>query len=223
MPLEAYMDLVPAQPDERGNARRCLKLEASGSLASGEIANVTIHNASTSGLLLETELPLGEREALLVDLPQAGTVLARTVWSSGKLIGCKFDKEIKPSVLSALELKSNAPFSVALGLSTSDRGEAAASFGKRIEQLRKTRGLTLADVAAELGVSKPTVWAWEKGKARPIEDRIPALAEILRVSPSDLVARSMAPNLAEAVLAARKNIAATCGVDLNKVRIMIDL
>ena len=223
MPLEAYMDLVPARSDERGNARRSLKLEASGSLTSGEIANVTIHNASTSGLLLETELSLSEREALMVDLPQAGTVLARIVWCSGKLVGCKFDKEIKPSVLSALELKSDAPLSVDLGLGATDRGEAAASFGKRIEQLRKTRGLTLADVAEELGVSKPTVWAWEKGKARPIEDRIPALAEILQVAPSDLLARSMAPNLAEAVLAARKSIAFACGVDPNKVRIMIDL
>jgi len=109
MPLEAYMDLVPTQPDERGNARRCLKLEATGALSSGEAANVTIHNASTSGLLLETELPLGEREALLVDLPQAGTVLARTVWSSGRLAGCKFDKEINRVILGRLPFKRTLP------------------------------------------------------------------------------------------------------------------
>lgn len=150
-------------------------------------------------------------------------VLARTIWNSGKLFGCRFDEEIKPSVLSALELQSDAPLSVDFGLGRKGRGAAAASFGKRIEQLRKASSLTLADVADRLGVSKPTVWAWEKGKARPIDDRIPALAEVLRVDPADLVARNLAPGLSEAIETARKSIADACGVAPDRVRIMIDL
>lgn len=223
MPFEAHLDLVAAQHDERGEPRRCLKLDTSGMLASGRAANVTIHNASVSGLLLETDLPIGEKEDLLVELPHVGMVLARTVWNSGKLFGCRFTEDIEPSVLSALELRSDAPLSVDFGLGIEGRGKVAASFGKRIEQLRKSRGLTLADVAGELGVSKPTVWAWEKGKARPIDDRIPALAEVLQVNPSELLSRNMAPGLAESIAEARKKVAAACGVDPSRIRIMIDL
>ena len=223
MPVGAHMDLVAVRRDERGKPRRCLKLDTSGVLASGASANVTIHNASQSGLLLETDLPIDQGEDLLVDLPRAGMVLARTVWKSGKLFGCMFEEQIEPSVLSALELQSETPLSVDFGLGVGGRGAAAASFGKRIEQLRKGLGLTLADVADQLGVSKPTVWAWEKGKARPIDERIPALAEVLQVKPSELTDRNMAPGLSEALVDARKQIAAACGVDPDRIRIMIDI
>ena len=47
----------------------------------------------------------------------------------------------------------------------------------RLNHLRRERGMTLAQVASALGVSKPTVWAWEKGKARPLPERIAAIAE----------------------------------------------
>lgn len=223
MPAMAHLDLVAQEPDERGQARRCLRLQTSGELPSGESANVIIHNASISGLLIETALPLSEGEQLLIDLPHAGLVNARAVWRSGQLYGCRFEEEVSQADMSALELRSDAPFSVNLGAGFEGRGKAGASLGKRIEQLRKARGLTLADLADSLGVSKPTVWAWEKGKARPIEERIPALALALDVEPSELAARTMAPALAETTAEARRKIAAACGISEDRVRIMIDL
>jgi len=42
-----------------------------------------------------------------------------------------------------------------------------ASFSALLRLWRYEAGLTLKDVAGAVGVSKPTVWSWEKGKARP--------------------------------------------------------
>lgn len=56
----------------------------------------------------------------------------------------------------------------------------------RINRLRREAGMTRADVALRLGVSKPTVWAREKGKARPLPERMAAIAEALGAAPEDL-------------------------------------
>lgn len=60
------------------------------------------------------------------------------------------------------------------------------TLGTQIRRLRTERDLTLSQVAKHLGVSKPTVWAWEHDKALPICRRIDKLALILGVKPSEL-------------------------------------
>ena len=102
---------------------------------------------------------------------------ARVVWASGTLYGCRFDEPISPGTLAAAELRSDAGLKL-------ERAHAAPpeSLGSRLQRLRKERGLTLAQLGDRLEVSKPTVWAWEKGKARPIESRVGAIAEVLGVS-----------------------------------------
>jgi transcriptional regulator with XRE-family HTH domain len=62
-----------------------------------------------------------------------------------------------------------------------------ASDGARLEKLRKRVGLTRREVADRIGVKQPTVWAWEKGKARPRAEKLARLAEILRCSVIDIV------------------------------------
>lgn len=50
--------------------------------------------------------------------------------------------------------------------------------------LRTFRGeakLTLAQVAKALGVSNPSVWAWENGKAKPAPERLEAIAKVYQV------------------------------------------
>ena len=94
----------------------------------------------------------------------------------------------------------------------------------RLQRLRKERGLTLAQVAGQLGVSKPTVWAWERGRARPIEERVDALAEALGVTRGELMATgetSLA--LRELLARSREQIAAAFGTRPENVRIMIEL
>ena len=82
-------------------------------------------------------------------------------------------------------------------------------------------GLSLGEIAARLGVSKPTVWAWEHGKSRPVERRLAALADALGVTPSGLEPAPSGPN-AE-LEQSRRKIAAAYGIEPSRVRIMIEL
>ena len=82
-------------------------------------------------------------------------------------------------------------------------------------------GLSLADIANRLGVSKPTVWAWEHGKSRPVEKRLSALAEALGVTPGGLEPAPSGPS--EELERSRRRIAQAYGVEPARVRIMIEL
>ncbi|WFL78951.1 helix-turn-helix domain-containing protein [Altererythrobacter arenosus] len=224
MALKAHLDTTFSTTDDnRGSDRRSLLLATSGSLPSGKDANVTVHNISQSGMLLETSLPLAEGSSILVDLPEAGEVEAKVVWGSGILFGCRFEGELNPAALSAAQLRASAPLPPGVGQSAVGRRLTGEVFGKRIEQMRKRRGLTLAEVAEVLGVSKPTVWAWEKGKARPVAERLPALAQVLGIDEAELVSFREPPGISELLDTSRERIAESYGTTPDKVRIMIEL
>lgn len=221
MAITAHFEDLANDPGASRAARRTLKLDARGERASGDAAEVTVHNASTTGLLLETETPLEEGERIAIDLPQAGPTVARVVWTSGKLHGCQFEDPISAATLSAAQLRSAVENRLDIG----DGPPAAvtASLGVRLQQLRKSRGLTLASLAATLGVSKPTVWAWEHGKARPVESRFPALADALGVERESLVPASGGPVSGELLDRCRTQIGDAAGVSPASVRIFIEL
>jgi transcriptional regulator with XRE-family HTH domain len=61
------------------------------------------------------------------------------------------------------------------------------SFSELLRILRYEAGLTLQQVAIAVGVSKPTVWSWENGKAKPGREKWHAIANALGVPP-DLIA-----------------------------------
>lgn len=225
MAIKAHLDHPASGPNQRGAARRALRLETSGFAASGAEANVTIHNISAAGLLLETGLDLGAGEELTLDLPEAGAVVAAVVWRSERLYGCAFDQALGPAALAAAQLQGFAP-----GVPTHPAMPSAAplqpveALGVRLNRLRREAGLTLADVAAALGVSKPTVWAWEKGKARPLPERLDAIAAALGVAPELLAPGPGAPREIDTVIAdCRQRIAEASGSAPEAVRIMIEL
>lgn len=63
--------------------------------------------------------------------------------------------------------------------------------GQRIEQCRKERGLTLGDIADELGVARSTIQRYEKGSIEKLKMPIlQSIANVLRVNPSWLVGKS---------------------------------
>ncbi|TAD75328.1 MAG: XRE family transcriptional regulator [Sphingomonadales bacterium] len=231
MAIKAHLD-YPAQLGEsqRIAPRRALRLETSvvaGATASTDPANVTIHNISQAGLLLETALTLAKGEQLALDLPEAGAVIATVVWHSERLYGCTFAEAISPAALAAAQLQGFAPGVPTQPLTPArrptDAFAAGDGLGMRLNRLRREAGLTLADVAAVLGVSKPTVWAWEKGKARPLPERLDAIAAALGVAP-ELLAASPVPGEVDAVIAeCRQRISEACGTAPEAVRIMIEL
>ncbi|WP_394730593.1 helix-turn-helix domain-containing protein [Altererythrobacter sp. GH1-8] len=220
MPVKGHLE-DRSEVEGRGAERRELRLETRGVMGSGVEANMTAHNVSSSGMLIETseELAIGER--LTIHLPEAGDVSAEVVWSSDRLFGCRFTQPVSAAVLAASQLRGEALAPLALSGSQNKLGGAA--FGKRLEQLRKGKGMTLSDVAERLGVSKPTVWAWEKGKARPIEDRFPALARVLGIEQDELLGMASPSAAQETLEEARALIAEAFGVTTDKIRVMVEL
>lgn len=234
MAIKAHLDQQPiatlADGSQRSTPRRALRLETSGFFAGAGEANVTIHNISAAGLLLETALLLAEGEQLALDLPEAGAVIATVVWRSEHLYGCAFAVPLGPAALAAAQLQGFAPgvptrtYPAGIAAAAPPAGAATGEgLGTRLNRLRREAGLTLADVANALGVSKPTVWAWEKGKARPLPERLGAIAAALGVAP-ELLAATPAPREIEGVIAdCRARIAEACGTTPEAVRIMIEL
>ena len=222
MALKAHLERGSTQAipeDARQTERRALFLEASGRLPGGLEANVLIHNISPAGLLLETEMVLAAEEKLVLDLPEVGAVRAAIVWHSGVLYGCAFEQKLDQKAMSAMQLRSDP----AIDSFAPVLKAPVESFGVKLNRLRRERGLTLAQVASVLGVSKPTVWAWEKGKARPVPDRIAAIADVLGVAVHELEERfGDAPNDA-LVEECRIRIAAAYGTHPSKVRVMIEV
>ena len=239
MAIKAHLDQPPAASPgadaQRSAPRRALWLETSGFFADagpdGLEANVTIHNISAAGLLLETGLTLAEGEQLALDLPEAGPVIATVVWHSERLYGCAFANPLSNAALAAAQLQGFAPgvptrpqsaMSVP-GAAPQNGAGTGEGLGARLNRLRREAGLTLADVAAALGVSKPTVWAWEKGKARPLPERLEAIAAALGVEPELLAAAPASREIEGLIAECRARIAEACGTSPQAVRIMIEL
>ncbi len=228
MVLKAHLDPIDPSDSKRRQPRRALQLETSGVLPGGLEANVTVHNISAAGLLLETEMPLSEGEKFAIELPEIGRVDAEIVWVSGDLYGCAFEMALGQSALAATQLRADAPQSRSaepgmLQMPPSANGIAIEPFGIKLNRLRRERGMTLAQVADALGVSKPTVWAWEKGKARPVPERLDAIAEALGVSTAELGEAAQTGEVAAVVEECRIRIATVCGTEPQRIRIMIEV
>ena len=210
------------------DARRRLLLETQGTFASGSESGVSVHNLSRTGILLETSVSLEIGEIFELTLPEAGATRARVVWASDRLYGCAFDSALSEAVLSASQLRSAVQGHAGVLPEAPKPAPATAmiggeSLGERIYRLRKLKGLTQGELAARLGVSKPTVWAWEQGRARPIEERMAAIAEVLGVESDDLRPDRFTPGLSDVVSRCRDQIASVVETTPDKVRIMIEL
>ena len=62
------------------------------------------------------------------------------------------------------------------------RPYADCDIGKRIKAIRIRRGLTQADFARMIGVTRPTVISWERGITVPVLYTLRRLAETLGVT-----------------------------------------
>lgn len=225
MVIAAYLGEISEHTGKTRTPRRQLRMKAAGAVVSGEAANVLIHNASATGLLIESDISLKIGEMIEIDLPHAGAVWAKVIWRSANLLGCQFDQPISAAALGAAQLQSAVSQDVSINARQQSALQSpdAEPFGIQIKRLRKERALTLSQVAAKLGVSKPTVWAWEQGKARPIDERIEALAEVLEVPSTELMSGPGTPKLLELIARCKIEIASAVGTSPEKIKVMIDL
>lgn len=99
MALVAKLATYPG--DDRREARSRLWLNVPSDLAGAEITNVIIHDLSRGGLLVQVDALLEVGSEITIEMPEAGSVAARVVWSSGSFFGCQFAEPISESVVSA--------------------------------------------------------------------------------------------------------------------------
>lgn len=225
MPVAAHF-VETTETDRPRAERRRLLLETKGAVGSGTGTQVIVHNFSETGVLLESSVDLDVGEVIDLALPDAPQTRARVIWSSSRLYGCAFETPVPLATLRAAELRSAVQTELGLGPAPTPPGPGSIggeSLGERLYRLRKLRGLTQGELASQLGVSKPTVWAWEQGRARPIEERVEAIAEALGVEVADLRPSRSVPGLSELIARCREQIATVVETTPEKVRIMIEL
>ena len=102
MVVQARLAPLPAS-NRRNSPRRTLKLQSTLN-EGGE--DVIIHDMSHTGLLLETDAPLAERQSLDVELPEVGIVRATVVWRSARYVGCRFAQPVSQGAVSAALLRN---------------------------------------------------------------------------------------------------------------------
>src|SRR3546814_15165992 len=90
---------------------------------------------------------------------------------------------------------------------------SAESFGARLQRLRTAQGLTQGQLAVRLGVSEPSISAWELDKARPKAGRVEVLANMLGVEIHELLGLEETENLRDLVPRAQEQIAKAGGDD----------
>ncbi|QDM39910.1 helix-turn-helix transcriptional regulator [Altererythrobacter sp. TH136] len=101
--------------------------------------------------------------------------------------------------------------------------EACLTQGQRIRRARLLAHMSMAEVGAELGVSKVAVWSWEHDQSSPRTDNRQALARLLD-TPIDRLFDSEnapAPDLSSIVADCQQRIARAAGVDHAAVTINI--
>ena len=64
-----------------------------------------------------------------------------------------------------------------------------SGFSERLAALRRERGMTQAELAAELGISKSAVSMYERGNREPELDLLQEMADLFGVSVSSLLGR----------------------------------
>ncbi|MCM0001108.1 MAG: helix-turn-helix transcriptional regulator [Erythrobacter sp.] len=116
--------------------------------------------------------------------------LGVSVETSGHCSDTLSDELQSPLARTAAFPESQPPFgaehqSPQLGLLEYRSGSrySQQSFNALFRSLRYAAGLTLQQVADAVGVSKPTVWAWEHGRAKPSREKVDGIAEALGVAP----------------------------------------
>ncbi|MBJ7500831.1 MAG: helix-turn-helix domain-containing protein [Sphingopyxis sp.] len=221
MPMTVYLNNSPRSAGKGRASRRQLRLPLHGSKATGAEIEALVHNISATGMLVESRTPLEIGEVIEVNLPHSGKTATRVIWTSGTLAGCQFEMPISSATLSAAQLRSV----VGPDAHTNEDSPAPVteSFGVRLQRLRTARELTQGQLAVQLGVSEPSISAWELDKARPKAGRMEALSIALGVEISELLGFDGTENLNELVERAKAQIARAAGVDPAKIKFTIEI
>lgn len=162
----------------RGAPRLYLSLEFSSSTVHDDVPTLLVHNMSRTGMLLEMDAPLSPGEKMMVEVPLLGAVAAEVVWTSGRFVGCRFTPALSRADWSAALLRHPIEPELSPVDGPSDQ-ISREPFADRLARLREERGLSRSQLAERAGVSKPSVWAWETGRAPPRRSNLRQVARAL--------------------------------------------
>ena len=210
MPESADSTLPKRSSENRSADRRKIRLKVQSTSSAGTSSPATISNLSSTGLLLAADVQFMIGEKILIDLPHTGLTAATVVWAGDGLFGCQFSKAISHAALGAAQLQSPVEAQETPRHPTTT--DSNGSLHMRLRRLRKQRGFGVAELAALLAVSKPSIWNWETGKARPKRKNLSALAQALGTSvPELLFGQQSVPKADEHSLQASSSIEAALG------------
>lgn len=238
MAIHAILQPPEGAGTQRTAPRLHLRLETAGEVEKGGQTAVVIHNLSASGLLIETQSPLETGQKIRIDLPETAPVSATVVWQSFPLFGCRFDHLLPRAVISAIQLRNPLPTDfdpVAQPLASPFEHEPLAA---RIFRLRRERGLSRTVLAAQTGLSKPSIWAWETGKSAPRRNSVALLANAFGISERELLTGKSMPapesdtprtlsgvdgkSVQEVIQASKNILSKMTGVAEDQIRIIIE-
>ena len=222
MAMTVYLNEVPRSAGKGRAARRQLRLPLHGSKATGAEIEALVHNISATGMLVESGAQLEIGEVIEVNLPHSGKMATKVIWTSGRLAGCQFDMPISPATLSAAQLRSVTVESEP-DAAENRPASSGESFGTRLLRLRTAKGLTQGQLAARLGVSEPSISAWELDKARPKAGRVEVLANELGVEIHELLGLEETKSLRDLVARAKEQIAKAAGVAPDNIKLTIEI
>jgi len=190
MPIHAMIEKQQVAGTARGALRMQLRFGVPGSADGIPDMVVIIHNMSATGMLIETASDLAIDQRIIVALPEAPDCAATVVWRSERLAGCRFDRPLSRAVLGAAKLRNPLPPDFDPAAATVDPAETVGSalfLSERLLRLRREHGLSRAALSARTGLSRPSIWAWETGRAVPRQSSLAALAQAFGISAREIV------------------------------------
>lgn len=210
--------------DQRSAVRFPLSLDANA-IIDNRSASIRILDISREGCLFTSDAPLdfGQQFTLSVGAAEYER-LASVVWVGDELHGCHFSQPLTQADLSGLRLRG-APTSV----TEQEQGRRTA-FGIDLAAVRKRAGISSTQMAEELGVSRPTLWAWEIGKTLPSRENKARLAKWVRkieLEGGEITSPGLSPTSQSSVIktvveAHREAIAAELSIRPERIKVTIE-
>lgn len=113
--------LKAVSDEERGAQRFRLLLQASAETRETGLVDVSIHDLSVTGFLIECSDTLGIGDEISLEIPGVGTATGDLVWSSGRFFGGEFRRPLPAAALASAQGSSPVLWADFVPTSAADR------------------------------------------------------------------------------------------------------